>query len=173
MNKEQILAYLEFQDGDVQDALVEMRRVDEVLADPSYKTLSEIQHRAVVSGLALHLQSFYTGLELVLKNTLNKIDGLTPDGDAWHARLLKQANRSTEYRPSLISEESLRGLDGLRGFRHVVRNLYGTSLDPDRVLEMVEIARGVSVSFDRDWHDFKQSYRSQPTQQTLPPRRPR
>lgn len=155
MKSEEISAYLSYLDSDVEDAFQQIRLIDEITGDPTYNDLSEIQRRAVISGIALYIQSFYTGIEQVLKNALDKIDGITPDGDSWHAKLLKQANRKTNNRSAIISEEARDRFDDLRGFRHVVRNLYGSQLKPDRVIELMQVAREAEEVFQRDWAAFK------------------
>lgn len=160
MNKLDIWNYLQLQQNDIDDAIAEINLIEEILAEPNPTNLSDAKIGAIYAGIALHIQSFYTAIEMVLKNTLNKIDGVVPDGDAWHAQLLKQASRSNDHRNALISKVTFEGLNELRGFRHIVRNLYGSPLKRDRVSEIAEIAQSLKSSFIQDWNSFKSNFES-------------
>lgn len=43
----------------------------------------------------------------------------------------------TEVRPAVISDSSYAGLDELRGFRHVVRNIYTFKFNPYKLDKLV------------------------------------
>ena len=87
-----------------------------------------------VDSAGLHLQSFYTGLERIFEQTARQIDEKVPTGDSWHYDLLLQMGRELAgIRPALLSSASVKGLDEFRRFRHVVRNVYATNLDPEKM----------------------------------------
>jgi hypothetical protein len=41
-------------------------------------------------------------------------------------------------RPAVISDKTAERLDALRRFRHLVRNVYTMSLDPEKMVDLVE-----------------------------------
>lgn len=86
-----------------------------------------------VDAAALRLQSFYTGIERCLLQIVRVLNGGTPEGSAWHRRLLDRLTQPTDRRPALLSDTTSRALGQLLGFRHVVRHLYADDLDPQQV----------------------------------------
>lgn len=90
-----------------------------------------------LDGVALNLHAFYTGVEHVLEAVAREVDGSVPGGPEWHRDLLLQLSGDIAgVRPAVLSETTRRCLDAYRGFRHVVRNVYGNNLDPDRVRQL-------------------------------------
>jgi hypothetical protein len=81
----------------------------------------------------------YSGLERIWELVAEIIDGSKPSGENWHQRLLLQmVIEVPEVRPALITDGSYRELNELRGFRHVVRNVYALHLDPEKIKSLVE-----------------------------------
>jgi len=95
-----------------------------------------------LDGVALNLQSFYTGVERVFEEIAREVDSSVPSGSEWHRDLLIQMSAEIPgTRPRIISRE-LRGyLDDYRGFRHVVRNVYSFNLVPSRLQELASSLR--------------------------------
>ena len=61
------------------------------------------------------------------------------DDGAFHSALIRRMMLSIEgIRPALLSEESYRHLDELRGFRHVFRHAYSYGLDGERVIYLLK-----------------------------------
>lgn len=55
--------------------------------------------------------------------------------DTWHRDLLRRMLLTIpQIRPAFFTQETYDVLDELRGFRHVFRNAYSRSLDPERLL---------------------------------------
>jgi hypothetical protein len=78
-----------------------------------------------LDGVALNLHGFYNGLERLFERIATTIDGSLPQGANWHQVLLEQMKTDVSgLRPAVISEETHQVLDGYRGFRHIVRNIY-------------------------------------------------
>jgi hypothetical protein len=109
-----------------------------------------------VDAAALRLQSFYTGIERCLLQIVRVLNGGTPEGSAWHRRLLDRLTQATDRRPALLSAATARELGHLLGFRHVVRHLYADDLDPQQVrqqlagaLEVWPALSGELEAFDR------------------------
>jgi len=94
---------------------------------------------AYLNSVALNLHSWYSGLERVFELIALELDGGTLGGEAWHTELLRQvALDLPNVRPPVIQSETAMHLDEYRKFRHRIRNIYATSLDPDRMQSLVE-----------------------------------
>jgi len=102
-----------------------------------------------IQGLASGAEKIYTGCERVMAKIASDIDGARIDhGEGWHASLLRRmANPFPGIRGAVISEESLKGLDQLRAFRHRERNTYGLSLDPEIVTERAVETEAIFARF--------------------------
>lgn len=119
--------------------------------DPDYLT-------GLVSGLALHLHGFYTGVERILYLIAREIDGNVPTGSDWHKQLLNQMLvEIPTVRASVLSEKTYQELNEFRGFRHVVRSLYAYKLDVSRVLELTHHLKICHQNFAREINQFCQS----------------
>jgi hypothetical protein len=85
-------------------------------------------------AVALNLHDFYGGLERIFQQIATSIDRSTPTGGEWHRELLAQtATAVPRLRPAVLSAETVRSLDGYRGFGHVVRNIYTFDFDHERI----------------------------------------
>jgi hypothetical protein len=83
-----------------------------------------------IDAAALNLHAVYSGIERLFELVARQVDDAHPQSPNWHAELLAQmAAPVSEVRPAVISEELRGRLDGYRGFRHVVRNVYTYNLD--------------------------------------------
>ncbi|HAA02069.1 MAG TPA: hypothetical protein DCE18_01715 [Syntrophobacteraceae bacterium] len=108
-----------------------------------------------LDGVALNLQSFYTGVERIFESIARDIDTSIPSGPEWHRDLLLQL--STELpgtRPAMIGRSLRNCLDEFRGFRHVVRNVYTFNLIPSRLQELVSVLRPCYQSLVDDVEAF-------------------
>lgn len=92
-------------------------------------------YEGIVGGIAMNLQSAYTGIERTLLAISKQIDNTVPKGAQWHQSLLTQMIEKTDGRPAVLSENTVQVLRPLLGFRHVVRNAYSYTLDVGKVLE--------------------------------------
>jgi hypothetical protein len=92
-----------------------------------------------LDSVALNLHGFYSGTERIFEFLARHLDQNLPNDETWHRNLLWQMTQEIDdVRPALISEESARGLDEFRRFRHLVRNVYTTSLVPDKLAGLME-----------------------------------
>jgi hypothetical protein len=88
------------------------------------------------AALALGIHNIYNGIEDVMLNVANDIDGYVPTGESAHQDLLDQMSAAIDgRRPRLLDPELYGLLVELKGFRHVVRHRYGFDLDLSRVEE--------------------------------------
>ena len=94
---------------------------------------------AFINSVALNLHSFYSGLERLFELIAIELDGGPLGGDSWHTELLKQmALDLGDIRPPVLGSETAAWLDEYRKFRHLVRNIYTTNLDINRIEHLVE-----------------------------------
>jgi hypothetical protein len=93
-----------------------------------------------LDAVALNLHSFYSGLEKLFELIARHVDRDLPTGEYWHRELLlKMAQDLPHIRPAVISSESVSGLDEVRRFRHLVRNVYTFNLDPEKMETLIAI----------------------------------
>lgn len=94
---------------------------------------------AFLNSVALNLHSFYNGLERVMELVAQEIDGGTLGGEAWHAELLRQMTLELpSVRPAVLGSDTRHRLDEYRKFRHRVRHIYATHLNPARIEHLVQ-----------------------------------
>ena len=128
-------------------ALAERIRLD---LDELERTLDAVQRHwqrlrtaghdqdAYVNSVALNLHGFYSGLERLFEMTATQVDGSALGGESWHTELLQQMTLDIpEVRPPVLREDTASRLDEYRKFRHRIRNIYATNLDPERIEPLV------------------------------------
>lgn len=94
-----------------------------------------------LDSVALNLHGLYNGFERLFELIAALIDGTKPSGEHWHQLLLQQMSEEIpRIRPAVISEGTRLKLDTLRGFRHVVRNVYTFKFDPRKINALVELS---------------------------------
>ena len=89
-------------------------------AEPTYIELN---------ALASFLQSFYNGIENILKRISQLVDGRSPRGDSSHADLLRAMAGANAKRSAVISEDLRNRLNEYMRFRHVYRHGYAFRLE--------------------------------------------
>lgn len=91
-----------------------------------------------LGSVVLDLQSFYQGVERSFELIAKVIDGRLPSGPQWHLDLLEQMSTEIEgVRPAVISSDTKTAIDRLRKFRHVARNVYAFSFNPEKISGLV------------------------------------
>ena len=95
-----------------------------------------------IDAIALNLHDFYSGLERIFRQIGSIVDRSTPASEGWHRDLLNQMCLDLPgIRPRVLSEQTCADLDEFLRFRHVVRNIYASRLDGNRVIELAQEAR--------------------------------
>jgi len=111
-----------------------------------------------IDGVALNLQSFYTGLERILELAVSEVDEDRPAGPNWHQELLRLAATDIPgLRPAILSDTTRNVLDRYRGFRHVVRNIYAFDLDRDEIAPLLRDLRSVFAAAKVDLTRFAEA----------------
>ena len=109
---------------------------------------SPVNEWARGSAVALGVHNIYNGIEDVMLNLANDIDGYVPTGESAHQDLLDQMSAAIEgKRPALLDSELYGLLVELKGFRHLVRHRYGFDLDLSKVDENVARVRTAFAAF--------------------------
>jgi hypothetical protein len=91
-----------------------------------------------VDSASLNLHDVYSGIERIFKQIAATVDGNMPAGAEWHRELLEQMGLDLpKVRPPVLTADSIQHLDPYLRFRHVVRNVYTFSLDPERIGRLV------------------------------------
>lgn len=123
----------------IQMELVEMDRIQEAIQRHWQKVRTSPTDRdAYLNSVAFNLHGFYSGLERLFELIAIELDGGTLGGDSWHTELLKQMTLNVDgVRPAVLRPETAARLDEYRKFRHVVRNIYATNLDPVRIESLI------------------------------------
>ena len=116
--------------------------------------------RLFTENLALKLHNFYTGCERIMQIIATELNGSLPSGYDWHKRLLYRLTSPRQGRPTVLSEETARGLEDFLGFRHVVRHLYGFEIDRDRLATLLDKYPAVWQQFKQDITEFLSWIRS-------------
>lgn len=128
-----------------------LKRKKELLSQTNNPELKDSHIRAMAG--CIHCA--YTGMEKILKDIVKHFDKELPVGDDWHMQLLLRAkNENPGIRPNIIVEDTFVVLNELRGFRHIFRGKYHSSLDPKKVLERTDESTRAYLLFARDLEKF-------------------
>lgn len=92
-----------------------------------------------IDSASLNLHDVYSGFEKIFRQIAATVDGDMPSAAEWHRELLEQMGLDLpQIRPPVLSSNALQLLDEYLRFRHVVRNVYTFSFDPERVGRLVK-----------------------------------
>jgi hypothetical protein len=83
------------------------------------------------------------------------VDGNVPSDPEWHRELLEQMGLDLpKVRPPVLTSNAIQLLDEYLRFRHVVRNVYTFSFDPERVGRLVRELAGTFKTVQQELTDF-------------------
>ncbi len=151
MKEQTLVSQIEQELAQIQELIAQVEMLLELIRLAENQNLRS----GLVSGLALHLHSFYTGAERIFYDIARDIDDEVPTGSDWHRQLLEQMTvEIPETRPPVLAEQTWSGMDEFRRFRHVVRSRYAYQLDPDRVQALAEQLSPISQSLIQDCQRF-------------------
>lgn len=124
----------------VSDIEAELARVHRVAEDVTEVVDAIGLHSDVApwlnESIALKLHNYYTGCERIFQTVATELNGGLPSGAEWHIRLLDRMSQQRERRIAVVSITTAQLLQPYLSFRHVVRNIYGFELDPNRLLDL-------------------------------------
>lgn len=130
MSPEQLHAAINVTIGDIDD---EMAGIAPLIELARHRQLDFIETAAA----AQIIQSIYTGVEGLMLLVAKKVDMASFNTPHWHQELLELMSKSTSYRSTLFSSETIGHLRTYLGFRHLVRHSYSNRLREDRVRELL------------------------------------
>lgn len=108
-----------------------------------------------IDSAALSLHDIYTGLERIFQLIATTVDNTLPSGNTWHRDLLRQMNLEiSNLRPKVLSDDVVNNLDEFLRFRHVVRNVYAFTFDPEQIERLVKLARPAFEQVQGELLDF-------------------
>jgi len=132
LNKEKIPVLV----VEIKNELAKLEKLVQRLATQA----GRVDDEEISESAALRLHNFYTGCERIFKLIASEVNGVLSQNLDWHKRLLNQmALEVPGIRPAVISPATRTVLEELLNFRHVIRNIYGFELKPERVEELVAI----------------------------------
>ncbi|MEJ5250927.1 MAG: hypothetical protein HPY54_07475 [Chthonomonadetes bacterium] len=112
----------------------QMQVIDNILQSLQ-ATQPDNQERVVVTGYYLH--NLYSAAEDLFEEVASAFENQLEPRGSYHRELLQRMSIDVPtIRPRLVSPDSLKLLDDLRGFRHVFRHSYTYTLDPQRVAQL-------------------------------------
>jgi uncharacterized protein YutE (UPF0331/DUF86 family) len=145
------LADLEAQYNEIEKIAVSMEEKASLLRE-------KMTDEDLTNSLAYKLHNLYSAYEdmfkLIVSFFENQIEGVAK----YHIDLLKRMLVRIEgIRPSLLSCESFKILDELRGFRHLFRHAYGYCLESEKVMRISDESIRLFPIFKRDFNAFKEA----------------
>jgi hypothetical protein len=116
------------------------------------------------------IEGVYTGMEGILKDLVTATDGnVFAPAENWHFQLLAQAAAETPRRPPIISNAVYGGLNELRSFRHIERNVYRHAFRDGDVVRNVDVLGRVFPAFASEVEQFMKNFdfREKPREPTV------
>ncbi len=116
----------------------ELERVVATIQRHWASSKNAVDQDAYLNSVALNLHGFYSGLERIFELVAVDLDGIKLGGDHWHIELLRQMTLDLpQIRPPVLSRDTAERLDRYRKFRHLIRNIYTTTLIPSELERLV------------------------------------
>ena len=101
------------------------------------------------------LHDFYNGIERIFVRTAEELNGGGPKGEQWPRQLLRDMSLEIpDLRPAVIDDELEGALGDFLRFRHVFRNVYGFSLEEQRMRPLEDRLPAVLGAFRRQLDEF-------------------
>ena len=146
-NKEEIPVLV----AEIKDELSKLDILSQKLSSQVNRTNKE----EIAESAALRLHNFYTGCERIFKLIVSEVNGGVPHELDWHKRLLTQVSLEIEdIRPAVISHKTRKDLEELLRFRHIVRNIYGFELKPERIETLIALTVSLFPRFTKEIENF-------------------
>lgn len=110
---------------------------------------------AEMEGLAFWLHNLYCAFEDIFKMVADTFENSVDSRERYHAALLKKMAIDIKgVRPALISDNTLKLLDNLRSFRHLIRHAYMYELDARKVSLVCEDALELRKLYKKEIDTF-------------------
>ena len=122
----------------------ELEQVHQTLENLPDCPLSQLT-KLELSGVGGILQSFYNGIENILKQVFRKHGIAIPEEVQWHRQLVEGA-----VQHGFISQRTREALIPYLTFRHLYRNAYVLDLKPDRMQALTDAIKNTFSEFKKD-----------------------
>ncbi len=121
----------------------------------------DINNEDLTNSLGYKLHNLYSAYEDIFKLVSGFFENQIKDMAGYHTDLLKRMLiKIEEIRPRLLSEESFKALNELRGFRHIFRHAYSYALDGERIIRLYEKTLLLKETCREDFERFKAELKS-------------
>ncbi|MBI2264615.1 MAG: hypothetical protein HYU64_05530 [Armatimonadetes bacterium] len=138
----------------------EIRRGHASVKHKAQSLRGNISNEDLAESLAYRLHNLYCAYEDLFKLVAGFFENQLENSSRYHTDLLRRMMLDMEgIRPRLLSEDSLKILDELRGFRHVFRHAYSYGMDAERVVKLAEKTTSLNAAFAEDLDRFKDELR--------------
>ena len=142
--------------ADFDDRVVAIERIYAVLDSRHVSLMSEPVASETVESTGYWLHNLYSTYEDLFKMVSVFWENSIDDDGAFHRNLLRRmALEIKGIRPALISDNTYRHLDELRGFRHVFRHAYSYGMDDERVTHLVTKVRSEKTHILNEIIEFR------------------
>jgi len=132
----------------------ELSKLD-ILLQKLSSQVNRTNKEEIAESAALRLHNFYTGCERIFKLIVSEVNGGVPHELDWHKRTLTQVSLEIEdIRPAVISLKTRKDLEELLRFRHIVRNIYGFELKPERIETLIALTISLFPRFTKEIENF-------------------
>ncbi len=132
----------------------DLEKISEIYtALEALKQQAPAQTRDITIGYYLH--NLYALFENMFTRIAENFGNQIEDKSRWHSELLWRMTLDVmPIRPSVISQESFRCLNELRGFRHLFRNAYLLEFDPIRLDIVWQSAKQLKSNYQTEMNTF-------------------
>jgi hypothetical protein len=140
-----------------QKILFEISQIDEVIESTKpLRDLCKIRVPDTIekSAAALLLQSFYNGIENILKIIVKYFDTQLPNSSKWHKELLDKAFEKSESHGQIFRDEIKIILNDYMSMRHFIRHTYGFRLDWEQMKELINEIDNIWLVIKEDLNKF-------------------
>ena len=115
----------------------------------------------VVESIGYWIHNLYCAYEDLFKIICSFWENNISFSSGYSTSLLRRMVFAIEgRRPALLSQDSLRVLDELRGFRHMFRHAYSHGLDEERILILLNRIKSSNPTIKKDLGNFRQAVAS-------------
>ncbi len=137
--------------AEIQADLREIEKAYQILSS----TRDRITERETGVVVGYYLQVIYGLFENIFRRIAGAFGNQIDDEAHWHTHLLRRMTLDVQdVRPPVISQEAYECLDELRRFRHLFRNAYVLTFDPERLALVLKKAERLAKIYPQDLSRF-------------------
>lgn len=127
--------------GMVAELRGQLRLVERVYDRLQDRAQAGLDTAVQLDSLAYQVHNLYCAAEDLLKLVARAFENQIGAGGDWHRVILLRLIEPIEgVRPALLSEETFRVMNALRGFRHFIRHGYGAEIEVTQLKVNLELA---------------------------------